>query len=173
MVKIGQLMSTRRFPPPRSVEDIGACFLVVDSAREKLAMSISREPGRRTAAKLLSKDEVRRIAANIAKLPEFLWESLVSSRSETDFFPVHAALYSSRPRAQSVNVSCPRISLDVRSASFQPVLARRQLSVPAARLPSTSLSDAAVSGLRNCGFAGSGQFCTVRGHASTSRLGVS
>jgi hypothetical protein len=30
------------------------------------------EPGRRSAAKLLSKDEVRRIAGNIAKLPDLV-----------------------------------------------------------------------------------------------------
>src|SRR6516165_8696892 len=63
----------RRFPPPWSVEELDACFVVIDSAEQKLAyVYFEEEPGRRSAAKLLTKDEARRIAVNLARLPELL-----------------------------------------------------------------------------------------------------
>jgi hypothetical protein len=67
-------MEHRRFPPPWSVEELNdACFVVIDSGGQKLAyVYYEEEPGRRSAAKLLTKDEARRIAANFAKLRELL-----------------------------------------------------------------------------------------------------
>jgi hypothetical protein len=55
----------RRFPPPWTVEDVGAAFAAIDSAGQKLAYVYFEDaPGRRSAAKLLTKDEARRIAGS-------------------------------------------------------------------------------------------------------------
>jgi K+/H+ antiporter YhaU regulatory subunit KhtT len=66
-------MPERHFPPPWSVDELEACFVVLDSAGQKLAyVYYEDEPGQRSAAKLLTKDEARRIAAIFAKMPDLL-----------------------------------------------------------------------------------------------------
>jgi hypothetical protein len=63
----------RRFPPPWDIEEFGrSCFIVRDNNGQALAyVYFEPEPGRRTAANLMTRDEARRIA-NIAKLPGLL-----------------------------------------------------------------------------------------------------
>ena len=66
-------MPVRRFLPPWTAEVTPNCFIERDADGQQLAyVYFESEPGRRSAAKLLTKDQARRIAANIAKLPELL-----------------------------------------------------------------------------------------------------
>ena len=67
-------MTARRFPPPWSVEQPDPklerqCYIIRDADGHALAyVYFEDEPGRRVAAHLLTRDEARRIAVNIAKL---------------------------------------------------------------------------------------------------------
>jgi len=61
-------MPARRFPPPWTIDDNGSCFIIRDQNGQALAYAYyENEPGRRPAANLMTRDEARCIASNIAK----------------------------------------------------------------------------------------------------------
>jgi hypothetical protein len=72
--------SARRFPPPWAIEENNnACFIVRDKNGQALAyFYFEDEPGRRSAANLLTRDEARRLASNFAKLPDLVGRPPIS-----------------------------------------------------------------------------------------------
>ena len=66
-------MARRRFPPPWAIIENRESFVVVDGTGQPLAyLYFEDEPTRQRSMKRLSKDEARRIARGIARLPDLL-----------------------------------------------------------------------------------------------------
>jgi hypothetical protein len=67
------MTSLRRFPAPWSVEQITGGYKVLDANGQALAYIYARDTrAQAEIAKVLTFDEARRIAVNVAKLPGLL-----------------------------------------------------------------------------------------------------
>ena len=66
-------MTNRRFPAPWRADKMPGGYVVRDANGQALAyLYFDDEPSRRSVTKRLTRDEARRIAVNIVKLPSLL-----------------------------------------------------------------------------------------------------
>jgi hypothetical protein len=103
---------TRLFPPPWTIEKHNnACFIVVcDSTGQALGyFYFEEEPGRRSAAKLLTRDDARRMAVNLPSCRSCCtgdeWSApcatTIAGKLSTRHFDVEGAFFRLLPKAHS------------------------------------------------------------------------
>ena len=71
--KIDSGLMSRRFPPPWSVVELAEAYAVIDAGGQRMAyVYFAEDASRGTLTGHLSRDEARRVAAGIARLPELM-----------------------------------------------------------------------------------------------------
>ncbi|MEJ8571198.1 hypothetical protein [Microbaculum marinum] len=102
------------FEPPWPVVERAECY-TVESATGQILVYIyfEDEPGRRGATGRLTKDEARRLAANVAKLPDLLGASAPDGRLRA---PLEAALAAVDVTAPATVVYPLKLALDALDA---------------------------------------------------------
>jgi len=71
-----QKVANPRFPIPWSVEEEDGCFVVRDNNGQALSrVHFKDKHGRRSAAKLFTREEAQHMAVSFAKLPELFQKS--------------------------------------------------------------------------------------------------
>ncbi len=124
----------RRFPPPWTIEENNnAYFIIRDNTGQALGyFYFEEELGRRSAAKLLSRDEARRMAANFAMRPELVRNGLPATagnyRSSALYLSSIANTQTIRPMPQRTsgmsgfNVKARMVAIPIRrTAKPQPI----------------------------------------------------
>jgi hypothetical protein len=90
---------SRRFPPPWSVDELEESFVIKDASGQALAyVYFEDNDSRRSVMNRLTRDEARRIAANIAKLPAF-----VEAEKDRPEDVLHERARQCRARAEAAN----------------------------------------------------------------------
>jgi hypothetical protein len=70
---MGEMMATRRFPPPWTVSERAESYWVQDVSGQTVGWFYFRDhPETARHAGVFERDEARRMAANFARLPELL-----------------------------------------------------------------------------------------------------
>jgi hypothetical protein len=111
-------MPARRFPPPWSVKELDACFVVRDQNGQQLAyVYFEDEPGQAVSAKLLTKDEAR--PALDVRPHDENYNSRAQRQQQREAEIVFCSVHLNETSGATARAGCSRSSLRIMSLSAE------------------------------------------------------